>query len=128
MISQIISLCGGANDVVDLLPSFADLNRRFNSLLFDYCRTFRADFRSILKKDFDQFDKRYFRFVKDRLIYLRLSDAAETPNQCARLRHDHFTFGQLENLRSLTLHKLDSELLQTPEFFVDFNSLRRLVI
>ena len=113
-------------NVVDLLPLFAGLNRRFDSLLFTHCRTFHADFRSILKKDFDQFDGKYFWLVKNRLIYLRLTDAAETPHQCARLRRDQFTFGQFENLRSLTLHKRDSQLLRNPNFFVDLHRLRLL--
>jgi hypothetical protein len=113
-------------NVVDLLPSFADLNDRFNSLLFDYCRTFRADFRSILRKDFDPFNEKYFRSIKSQIFYLRLSNAPKTPDQCTRLWCDYFTIGQFENLRSLTLHKLGSELLLTSDFFVDFHCLRRL--
>ena len=114
-------------NVVDLLPSFADLNHRFNSLLFGYCRTFRADFRSILKKDFDQFDEKYFRSIKSQIFYLRVSNAPKTPDQCARLWCDYFTLGQFKNLRSLTLYKLDSQLLlQNPDFFVDLNYLRHL--
>ena len=113
-------------NVVDLLPSFARLNRRFDSLLFGYCRTFRADSRSILKKDFDQFDEKDFRSLKSQIFYLRLSNAAETPDQCARLWCDYFTLGQFENLRSLTLYKLGSQLLLTSDFFVDLHRLRRL--
>ena len=47
-------------NVVHLLRSFARLNRRFDSLLFDYYRTYRLDLRSILNEDFDDIGENLF--------------------------------------------------------------------
>ena len=113
-------------NVVHLLRSFACLNRRFDSLLFDYYRTYRLDFRSILDEDFDNFGKTYFPLVKSQIVYLRLSDDDETPFQSARLRSDYGTFGKFDNLRSLSLHKLGSDQTITQDFFIDFHCLSHL--
>jgi hypothetical protein len=90
-------------NVVDVLPAFADLNRRFDSLLFDYYQTYRLDFRSILNEDFDDFGKTYFSLVQSQIVYLRVSDDDETSFQSARLRSAYGTLGQFDNLHSLLL-------------------------
>jgi hypothetical protein len=87
-------------NAVDLLPAFVLLNRRFHSLMFHFCRTFRLDFRSIVEKDFDNFYNPYLLLIKNRTIYLRLSDDEETPCQCSRLLSINVTLDQFTNLRS----------------------------
>ena len=113
-------------NVVYLLPLFAGLNCCFDSLLFEFCRTLRLDFRSILQKDFDDFCGSYLSLIKTRTIYLRLSDEEETPSQCSRLLSIGVKLDQFTNLRSLTLHKLDSDTKITQDFFLNFHRLRHL--
>ena len=113
-------------NAVDLLPSFFPLNRRFYSLLFEFCRTLRLDFRSILQKDLDNFYNPYLLLIKTRTIYLRLSDDEETPCQCSRLVSMYVRLDQFTNLRSLTLHKLGSDTKISQHFFISLHCLRDL--
>ena len=113
-------------NAVDLLRAFGELNRRFNSLLFDYCRTYRADFRSISNEDFDDFFRRHFPLIKSRIVYLRLSDDDDTPYQCSRFLSADVRLAQFENLRSLTFNHLGFDPKINQEFFVDLHRLRHL--
>ena len=113
-------------NVINLLPSFADLNTRFDSLLFDHCRTFRLDPRSVSEEDFDDFHEMYFPLVTAQIFYFRLSDDDKTPYQCAQFWCSNARLGVLTNLRFLTFHKLRSQPFINQHFFVELHQLRHL--
>ncbi len=77
------------NDV-HLFRAFYGLNYRFNTLLFDYNRSYCLDFRSIHKRDFRTICEKYAPSIVDRITSICLSDDDDTPQQ---IRHylDHTT-------------------------------------
>jgi hypothetical protein len=113
-------------NAVDLLRAFIGLNTRINSLLLTHFRTYRVDFRSIFKKDFDIFYRTYLPSILSRIIYLRLSDDDDTPYQCFHLLSAGFTLGRFDNLRSLTFNCVSSDLKINQSFFSDLYRLHHL--
>ena len=113
------------NDV-DLLCAFAALNTRLDSLLFHSSRTSRVDLRSIYREDFDFFFAKHIPSIKSHLMYLRLSDDDETPDQCVRFLSTGLTLGQFSDLRSLTLNNVTSDPRINEDFFADLHRLRHL--
>ncbi|CAF5155701.1 unnamed protein product, partial [Rotaria magnacalcarata] len=97
-------------DVVNLLRAFSGLNTRFNSLLYTDVRSYRVDLRSISKEDFTILYPAYLPLISNRIIYLRLSDDEDTPCQCVYFQSTGFTLSRFDNLRSLTLSSVSSDL------------------
>lgn len=113
-------------NAVDLLRAFDGLNSHLNYLLLIYFRTYRLDFRSIFNKDFNVFCGKYLPSILNRTIYLRISDADDTPFQCAYLLSHGFTLDQFENLRSLTLNCLSPDPTINEVFFSGLHRLHHL--
>ena len=72
-------------NAADLLRAFDGLNSHLYYLLLIYFRTYRLDFRSVFNKDLTFFCDKYLPSILNRTIYLRISDADDTPFQCAYL-------------------------------------------
>jgi len=83
-------------NAVDLLRAFHGLNTRFDSLLFKHFRTYRVDFRSISKEDFNILYRAYLPSIINRIVYLRLSDDEDTPYQCAHFLSTDFRLDRLK--------------------------------
>jgi hypothetical protein len=113
-------------NAVELFRCFHGLNIRFNSLLFIHFRTYRVDFRSIFKEDFNVFYRTYLPSIINRIIYLRLSDDDDTPYQCTHLLSAGFSLGRFDNLRSLTFSNVSSDPKINQFFFSDLYQLRHL--
>jgi len=113
-------------NAVDLLRAFHGLNTRFNSLLFKHFRTYRVDFRSISKDDFNIFYQTYLPSIMNRIIYLRLSDDKDTPYQCAHFLSTGFTLDRFENLRSLTFNRVSPDPNINQFFFFHLHRLHHL--
>lgn len=113
-------------DAFILLRAFSGLNSRFNSLLYTYFRSYRVNYRSMSKEDFHTFNSTYLSLIKDRTIYLRLSDDEDTPFQCNALRSLGITFDQFNNLRSLTFYELHWKSNLNQHFFAELHLLQQL--
>jgi hypothetical protein len=64
---------------MELIHAFQDLNIRFNRLLFTHFRSYRLDFRSTSKSNFDLACKQYLPAIVDRISSLCLSNGDATP-------------------------------------------------
>ncbi len=113
-------------NAVDLLRAFHGLNTRFDYLLFKHFRTYRVDFRSISKEDFNIVYRAYLPLIINRIIYLRLSDDEDTPYQCAHFLYTGFTLDRFENLRSLTFNCVSSDPNINQFFFSNLHRLHHL--
>ena len=94
---------------VDLFRCLQNLNARINDLLFVRFRSYQLDLRSISKHDFDFICREHIPLVIDRIVSLHLSDDDRTPLQLESFLSRGFDIKELENLRSLSLHSIDSE-------------------
>jgi hypothetical protein len=104
-------------DANHLLHAFYGLNTRFNQLLLTKFRSYRLDFRSISKHDFETFCQQYLPSIVDRVISLHLSDSEETPNLPKIFLSHGFTINQFIHLQSLSLYYIQS-----------FKTLNQLII
>ncbi|CAF4168877.1 unnamed protein product [Rotaria sp. Silwood2] len=95
-------------DPIELIHTFEDLNTRFNRLLFICFRSYRLDFRSISKSNFDLICKQYLPLIIDHVSSLCLSDGEETPQLYEHLIAYCLTIDEFTHLRSILLQKIDS--------------------
>lgn len=95
-------------DFLEIIHAFQDLNSRFNRLLFIYFSSYRLDFRSTSKSNFDLICKQYLPAAVDRIRSLCLSDGDETPHLYGNLIACCLTVDEFTHLRSLLLQKIDS--------------------
>jgi hypothetical protein len=95
-------------DTNHLLQAFFGLNTRFNQLLLTKFRSYRLDFRSISKHDFEIVCQQYLPIIIDRIISLNLSDNEETPNLPKIFLSHNFTINQFIYLKSFSLYYIQS--------------------
>ena len=65
----------------DLFHAFYGLNSRFNQHLYEQYRTFRFNFSSISKRQFDTICQQHLPIIADRVIALSFSDCNDIPEQ-----------------------------------------------
>lgn len=95
---------------VDIFRAFYGLNTRFNALLYQQCRNFYMDFKSVSKRDFDVICQKHLPLIADQLISLSLWDSPDTPEQISFFLSYVPSFNQLIQLRSLTLNNVLAEI------------------
>ncbi len=95
------------NDV-HLFRAFYGLNYRFDTLLFDYSRSYCLDFRSIPKRDFQTICEKYAPSIVDRVTSICFSDDDDTPQQIKYYLDHSMPLRLFSNLRSLSLCHLRS--------------------
>ncbi|CAF1381891.1 unnamed protein product [Rotaria sordida] len=89
---------------VDLLRIFYD----FNSLLYKQYRSYRFNFNSISKHNFDIICSQHLSFITDRIISLSLFDNENTSGQINLFRFYIPSFSRFTQLRSLSIFHLHS--------------------
>ncbi|CAF1333924.1 unnamed protein product [Rotaria sp. Silwood1] len=114
---------------VDLLCIFYDLNYHFNSLLYEQYRSYRFNFNSISKHNFDIICSQHLSFITDRIISLSLFDDENTPGQINLFRFyipSFSQFTQLQSLYLLNIQKLEIQLPINNQFWSIMSNLKRL--
>ncbi len=95
-------------DDIDLFRTFYGLNARFNCLLYDQCREYRLNFKSVPRQIFDMICQQYLPFIIDRVTALSLSEGKEAPEQISHFCSYVPSFSQLIQLRSITIFNIRS--------------------
>ncbi|CAF4764839.1 unnamed protein product [Rotaria sp. Silwood1] len=111
---------------LDLFRAFYGLNYRLNTLILGHFRTYRFDFRSISREDFDVICRVYFPLIIDRIIYLRLSDDGDTPRQSFDFFVRNFNLNRFTYLQFLTFYSIDSHPKLNEFFFIEIHHLHYL--
>ncbi|CAF0916152.1 unnamed protein product [Adineta ricciae] len=95
-------------NVIELIHAFRNLNSRFNKLLFTSFHSYRLDFRSISKSNFNLVCTRYLPGIIDQVHLLCLSNECETPQLYRHLLNFNLTVDEFTHLHVLLLHRIDS--------------------
>lgn len=91
-----------------LIRAFHGLNSRFDQLILNHFHSYRFDFRSITKYNFDIICKYYFPLIIKQIKSLTLSNDDETPNLFELFFSYGFTLDKFIHLQILSLYSIES--------------------
>ncbi|CAF0847749.1 unnamed protein product [Adineta steineri] len=91
-----------------LLRAYHGLNIRLNNLLYLHFQNYSLDFRSVIKKDFNDICQNILPLLTHQITSIHLSNDDDTPDQPNLFLSFGFHFRQFSNLQSLSLHYIRS--------------------